>query len=298
MITIWDATFYDSVRVFRVTTPRLSTVYRHSGRDWQDAESIFFIHGSLASGRWWEPVLAAFDELMPATYACYAPDLRSHGDADPLPVQGIESLTADCLSVMDAIGLKKAHIVGWSMGAGPAMQLAFDHPNRCLSLSLVSALPPFGTRGIYLPPDREALGKAVRNGNFEEVTRIIKATLLKVGRFPLDFSPPGNALFYYLLQSAMQMENYPGDEEHQEGASSAMRFFNMADRCAGITVPVLNIHGDADPLISNKLYAETRGMWPAENYQEVIFKGSSHSPMVEQPRRFAVTLDEFFTTIY
>ena len=297
MITIWDETFYDSIRVYRVNTSRLSTVYRHSGRDWQDAESIFFIHGSLASGRWWEPAMAAFDDLLPATYACYAPDLRSHGDADPLPVQGVESLTGDCLAVMDAIGLKKAHIVGWSLGAGPAMQLVFDHPDRCLSLTLVSALPPFGTGEAYLPANRAYIGQLIRQGNYEAVTKIIKASNLRAGRFPLDNSPPGNALFYYLLQSAMQIENYPGDEANGEGDSEAMHRFNMVGCCAGVSVPVLSVHSDEDPIIPNELYARMAAVWPPEKFQEVIFKGASHSPMVEQPRRFAITLDEFYSKI-
>lgn len=297
MITIWDDTFYDSVRVFPVKTPRLATVYRHCGRDWQDAESIFFIHGSLSSGRWWEPAMAAFDELMPGKYACYAPDLRSHGDAEPAPVQGMESFTLDCLSVMDAIGLKKAHVVGWSMGAGPAMQLAFDHPDRCLSLTLVSPLPPFGTESDYLPHNRAFIGQAIRQGNFEAVNRIIRASNLRTGRFPLDNSPPGNALFYYLLQSAMQIANYPGDEQNGEGDSAAMHLFNMAARCPGISIPVLAIHGDEDAIISNELFARMNSLWPSGKYQEVVFKGASHSPMVEQPRRFAITLDEFFSTI-
>lgn len=239
--------------------------------------------------------MAAFDELMPGNYACYALDLRSHGEADPLPVRGMESFTGDCLAVMDAIGLKRAHIVGWSMGAGPAMQLVFDHPGRCLSLTLVSALPPFGTEGAYVPANREYIGQSIRQGNIEAVTKIIKASNLRAGRFPLDNSPPGNALFYYLLQSAMQMENYPGDEANGEGDSAAMQRFNMADRCSGVSVPVLSVHGDEDPIISNELYARMRGYWPAHLYQEVIFKGSSHSPMVEQPRRFAITLDEFYS---
>lgn len=242
--------------------------------------------------------MAAFADLMPGSYACYAPDLRSHGESDPLPVQGMESFTGDCLAVMDTIGLKKAHIVGWSMGAGPAMQLIFDHPDRCLSLTLVSPLPPFGTGRDYVPANRENIGRAIRQGNFEAITKIIKASNLRVGRFPLDNSPPGNALFYYLLQSAMQMQNYPGDEANAEGDSAAMHLFNMAARCSGVSVPLLSVHGDEDPIISNELFAEMRRYWPADMFQEVIFKGSSHSPMVEQPRRFAITLDEFYSTIY
>lgn len=296
-MTIWDDTFYDSVRVFPVQTPRLSTVYRHCGRDWQDAESIFFIHGSLCSGRWWEPAMAAFDELMPGKYACYAPDLRSHGDADPLPVQGMESFTLDLLGVMDAIGLKKAHVVGWSMGAGPAMQLAFDYPGRCLSLTLVSPLPPSGAGEVLSPPNREQVGEAIRRGDFEAVNQAVRAIYLRAGRFPLDNSPPGNALFYYLLQSAMQVANYPGDEANGEGVAAAVQRFDMAGRCAGVGLPVLGVRGDSDALISNELYGQMNDLWPPDKFREVVFKLAGHGPMVEQPRRFALALDEFFSTI-
>jgi pimeloyl-ACP methyl ester carboxylesterase len=292
-----DDTFYDSLGLHRIKTSRLSTVYRHSGRDWQDAESIFFIHGSLASGRWWEPALAAFEELMPNKYACYAPDLRSHGQADPLPVQGMESLSADMLSVMDAIGLKKAHLVGWSMGGGVATQLALDHPNRCLSLTLVSSVLPDGVERGQLRGDPEAMGQAIRRGELETVSKLIRASNLREGRFPLDNSPPGNALVSYLVQSAMQAQNYPGDTEHGEGNHEAMYRFNVTGRCATFPRPVLNIYGDHDIFASREDFARAGRFWPPDRYHEVIFEGASHSPMVEQPRRFVITLDDFFSRI-
>ena len=292
-----DDTFYDSLGLHRIKTPRLATVYRHSGRDWQDAESIFFIHGSLASGRWWEPALAAFEELMPNKYACYAPDLRSHGQADPLPVLGMESLSADMLSVMDAIGLKKAHLVGWSMGGGVAMQLALDHPNRCLSLTLVNSVSPYGIERGQLRGDPEALGQAIRRGELETVSKLIRASNLREGRFPLDNSPPGNALVAFLVQSAMQAQNYPGDTEHREGNHEAMYRFNLAARCASFPRPVLSIHGDQDIFASEEYFARAALPWPPDRYHEVIFEGASHSPMVEQPRRFVITLDDFFSRI-
>lgn len=292
-----DNTFYDSLGLHRIKTSRLSTVYRHSGRDWQDAESIIFIHGSLSSGRWWEPTLAAFEELMPNKYACFAPDLRSHGQADPLPVQGMESFSSDVLSVMDTIGLKKAHIVGWSMGGGVAMQLALDHSDRCLSLTLVSSVAPYGIKRGQLRGDPEALGEAIRRGELETVAKLIQASNLREGRFPLDNSPPGRALVSFLVQSAMQAQNYPGDTEHGEGNHETMYRLQLADRCATFPRPVLSIHGDHDAVISNDYFAEASRPWPVERFQEIIFEGASHSPMVEQPRRFAITLDEFFSRI-
>ncbi len=292
-----DATFYDSVGLHRVKTPRLSTVYRHSGRDWQDAESVLFIHGSLASGRWWEPTMAAFEELMPNKYACYAPDLRSHGQAEALPVQGMESLAEDMLSVLDVIGVKQVHVVGWSLGGGVATQLALDNPQRCLSLTLVSSVAPFGIERGSLRGDPQLTAEAIRRGDLEAVTKFIRASNLREGRFPLDGSPPGNALLAYLVQSAMQVQNFPGDEPNGEGDYEAMYRFNVAERCAAFPHPVLAVHGDQDAVATNSYLAEAARPWSLDQYRRIIFQGTGHAPMVEQPRRFAVTLDEFFGQI-
>ncbi len=292
-----DDTFYHSVGLHRITTPRLSTVYRHSGRDWLDAESVFLIHGSLSSGRWWESAMAAFEELMPNKYACYAPDLRSHGGADPRPVLGLESFADDVLAVMDSIGVKQAHIVGWSMGGGVATLLALDHPERCLSLTLVSSLSPVGMGRLTLPGNPDVMAQAIRRGEFETVAKLIRATNLREGRFPLDGSPPSNALFYYLLQSVMEVQNYPGDEQNGEGNNAAIYRYNVSARTSNLSVPVLSLHGDRDALAPNEYFAEARRYWPPYLFQEVIFEGSGHSPMIEQPRRFVITLDEFFAQV-
>ncbi|HEX2913916.1 MAG TPA: alpha/beta hydrolase [Chloroflexia bacterium] len=292
-----DDTFYESVDFHRVKTSRLSTVYRHSGRDWQDAESIVFIHGSLSSSRWWEPALASFQELMPSKYACYAPDLRSYGDADPLPIRGMDSMSEDVLSVMDSIGIRQAHIVGWSMGGGPATQLVLDHPDRALSLTLVSSVAPSGLPVEQIPAKREVVAQAIHRGDLETLARIVRAGNFREGRFPLNGSPPANALFYYLLQSVLQMQNYPGDENNNEGGTMAMVNFHVAERCAAIRVPVLSLHGDHDAIIPNEYFVKIRQPWPPHLFHEVIFEGAAHTPHVEQPRRFAVALDEFFSNI-
>ena len=290
-----DDTFYDSVSLQRLTTPRLSTVYRHNGRDWQDAESVLFIHGSLASGRWWEPTIASFEELMPSKYACYAPDLRSHGDADPLPVHGMQSFADDLLSMLDTIGIKRTHIVGWSMGGGAAMQLALDHPERCLSLVLVSSLSPYGTGEAYIPANRQQIGELIERGQYEALAKVVRAGNFREGRFPLNNTPPGNALFYYLLQSAMQTTNYPGDEANGEGNSPAMKEFNLAARTIHFGLPVLSLHGTVDHFVSSEYNAQARRAWPPALFREVIFEGAGHTPQVEQPRRFAAALDDFFS---
>jgi pimeloyl-ACP methyl ester carboxylesterase len=293
---MYDENFYEGITRHTIQTPGFRTVYRHCGPGWEDAETIFLLHGSLASGRWWEPAMSSFAELLPGKYACYAPDLRSHGDADALPIKGCQSLADDMRAVMDAIGIKRAHIVGWSLGGGPAMLMALSQPERCLSLTLVSSLSPYGTPQLT-PANRQAISEALARGDKAFLERVVRSGSLKEGRFPTNGSPPGEALFSYLLQSAMQLQNYPGDENAGEGSAVAMQTFYAADRTPTAPFKVLSIHGDADPIISNEYFAKMRQAWSPDKFEEVIFEGSGHSPHVEQPRRFAAALDEFFDTL-
>jgi pimeloyl-ACP methyl ester carboxylesterase len=47
-------------------------------------------------------------------------------------------LAADAVGVLDAYGLAAAHIVGVSAGGAFAQLIALDHPDRVLSLVLIS----------------------------------------------------------------------------------------------------------------------------------------------------------------
>ena len=280
-----DDTFYDSVGLHQLETSQFKTVYRHSGRDWQDAETIFFMHGNLMSGRWWEPTMAAFDELLPGNYACYAPDLPGYGEASSLT--GAVSTVEAMLGVMDAIGIKRAHMVGWSQAGEIVRQMALSQPQRCLSLVLISSATPGDTAQTQdLPePQRQLLTEAIGRGDLDLAARVLRASYFREGHFPTNSSPVGNALFYYLLQSAMQITTYP---KLQLPASSTI---------VPLQLPVLNIHGNADALISNELYEQARHYWQSDRFKEVIFENTGHAPPVEQPRRVAIMLDEFFADL-
>jgi pimeloyl-ACP methyl ester carboxylesterase len=67
-----------------------------------------------------------------------------------------DDLTADALGVLDSFDRPDAHLVGMSMGAGIAQQLATRHPERVLSLTAIASSPT-GSGGADLPPMSDEL---------------------------------------------------------------------------------------------------------------------------------------------
>ncbi len=97
---------------------------------------VVLIHGMAGSSETWEPVLPELTR----DYTVIAPDLPGHGDSDK--PRGDYSLGAHAGAIKDlliALGHERATIVGQSFGGGVAMQLAYQHPERCERLVLVSS---------------------------------------------------------------------------------------------------------------------------------------------------------------
>src|SRR5262252_3163792 len=58
-------------------------------------------------------------------------DQRGHGGTDaPAGRYTFELLIADAAALLDAVGVKRAHFAGLSMGGVTALGMALDHPDR------------------------------------------------------------------------------------------------------------------------------------------------------------------------
>src|SRR5690348_18418848 len=97
------------------------------------AEAVVFVHGFVASRRWWQPTL----DRLPAGFHAYALDLRALAQDDPAAADhAIAQYASDLHEFVAVLGLDRFHLVGHSLGGGVAMLYALEHQARLKSLVL------------------------------------------------------------------------------------------------------------------------------------------------------------------
>ena len=144
--------------------------YGHTG------EAILFLHFSGANLMMWERVVPFFQDQ----YRVLLMDLRGHGKSDaPEGGYHMDVMAEDVITVLDQLGIGKAHIVGSSLGAEVGLSLAANHPERVISLILDGAMnSEYGPYGLW-------------EGTAEEFDQHVTAQLEKIRNAPgVVLSPP------------------------------------------------------------------------------------------------------------
>jgi pimeloyl-ACP methyl ester carboxylesterase len=122
---------------------------------------VVFVHEYAGSCRSFDLQVAAFR----ARYRCLAFNARGYPPSDvPASVDSYsqDHAVADIAAVMDGLGLRRAHLVGVSMGAASALQYALKEPGRVLSATLV---------GIGSGSDDSAAFRAGAEANARQIER-------------------------------------------------------------------------------------------------------------------------------
>jgi pimeloyl-ACP methyl ester carboxylesterase len=98
--------------------------------------ALLLIHGIGDSSETWRDLIP----LLARDHTVIAPDLLGHGRSEKpradYSVAGYANAMRDLLSVL---GIERATVVGHSLGGGVAMQFAYQYPDRCERLVLVSS---------------------------------------------------------------------------------------------------------------------------------------------------------------
>jgi 2-succinyl-6-hydroxy-2,4-cyclohexadiene-1-carboxylate synthase len=113
--------------------PDVSLSYTVSG----EGEPVTLLHGFTLSGRNWRELIAK----TPTRWTWIVPDLRGHGDtrtALGAPCT-MDACTSDLQMLWDHLGVKRSHLVGYSMGGRLALHVAVRLPERVRSLLTISS---------------------------------------------------------------------------------------------------------------------------------------------------------------
>lgn len=100
-------------------------------------DPVLLIHGAFGSGT--GLLQTDFGQALAARFRVIAPDSLGHGDSDAPsdPSRYRPRSRADQLAtVLDRLGIERAHVVGYSMGGWMASALATFHPERIATLAI------------------------------------------------------------------------------------------------------------------------------------------------------------------
>lgn len=115
-----------------------------------DGPALLLLHGFTGNADTWEPLLPT----LRARFHTVAPDLIGHGRSavPPRPDRyAMDQCVADLVALLDAFGIDRAAVLGYSMGGRVALHLALAAPERVSALVLEGASP-----GIADPDERAA----------------------------------------------------------------------------------------------------------------------------------------------
>jgi pimeloyl-ACP methyl ester carboxylesterase len=260
--------------------------YRTAGR----GPVLLLLHGITNTSQTWEHVAPLLSER----FTLIAPDLLGHGEsATP---RGDYSLGAHASGVRDlltALGHERVTVIGHSLGGGIAMQFAYQFPERCERLVLVSS-GGLG-REVHL-----LLRAAALPGADYVLPVITSSQLLRLGR------GVGGLLRRARLAPDGDLELLARGFASLDNAGSRQAFLHTVravidpsgqrvsahDRLAlAALIPSLIVWGERDSVIPVAHGAAAHEAMPGSRFE--VFAGAGHMPHDADPERFAAILADF-----
>ena len=98
---------------------------------------LVVLHGLFGSSGNWHGIARALSEA----HTVHCVDLRNHGASPWADSMAYAEMADDVLHLVDRLGLKRAAVMGHSMGGKTAMALALRHPRRVSRLIVVDIAP-------------------------------------------------------------------------------------------------------------------------------------------------------------
>lgn len=258
-----------------------------------DGPVLLLVHGMAGRSATWKPVL----DLLADRFTVVAPDLPGHGrTAKPRGDYSLGAYASFLRDLLLELGLDRATVVGQSLGGGITMQFAYQHPEFCERLVLVSsgglgtevspllrALTAPGLEYVlpvaFLPAIRDGVGAVA--GLFAKVgLRPAPQTVQMWNAYESLADGATRTAFLHTLRSVVDLQG--------QRVSALDRLYLAA------SLPTLIVWGDHDAIIPVQHALDAHEAIPGSRLE--VFEGAGHFPHAEEPLRFARLLADFVAT--
>jgi len=196
-------------------------------------------------------------------------------DVPPGPYAAAE-MAGDVVAVLDAAGLRRAHVLGASLGGMVAQEIALAHPDRVQRLVLLSTTP--GGEDAHPMPQR-TVDLLTRMPGMEplEALRAAVANALAPGHVERDPELVDRIVDVRLAD--------PQDPAGWQAQAHAGTTYDGGDRLEVVAAPTLVLHGDADVVVD-----PANGELLAKRIPDArleVLAGHGHLPFWEDPAAVA-----------
>jgi pimeloyl-ACP methyl ester carboxylesterase len=219
---------------------------------------IVFVHGWLGSWRYWVPVM----EGLSSDHRAYALDLWGFGDSDKTREEyDLDAYVGLLTTFMDELGIWRAPLIGHTLGAAIAAELAARYPDR-VSKVLAVGLP--------------LTGDAINRKLLSAGPNAMLARLFWHRQRP---HPEVEMSLSKIAENAVAL------------TIQAVARLDLRDILDEIDVPLLTVYGDRDSVISPAQADELEDNHYAA--RAIVLPGAHHFPMLDQTARFTRLLRDF-----
>ena len=251
---------------------------------------LLLLHGIANSSETWESVAQALS----ARFTLIAPDLLGHGDsATPRGDYSLGAHASGVRDILTALGHEHVTVIGHSLGGGIAMQFAYQFPERCERLVLVSsgglgrevhlllraAALPGADWVLPLITSRRVVGVGRTIGGLLERVRLAPDGDVKVlaNGFASLHSTGARQAFLHTVRAVIE----PGGQRVSANNRLAL---------AGL-LPSLVLWGECDSIIPVEHGRAAHEAMPGSRFE--VFPDAGHMPHDDDPARFAELLIDF-----
>ncbi len=241
-----------------------------------------------------------WDDFVPSVaphYRVIALDQRGHGDSDwdPEGRYDAESMTADLEAVLDALGIDRLVLVGFSMGGRVAMCFSGRHPDRLAGLVIVDIGPEIDARGVLRISNEMSENRKPVFTSVDEYAAMLSLNypagqpraIRRMAEFGLRERPDG--LFELKMDPKLRSDR-PTDAASKAKEQAFVQ--QQWDALAGLSCPTLVVRGAASDILSPDV-ADRMVDDVLANGQLAVVPQAAHSVMTDNPEGFEEAVCRF-----